>query len=104
MKYHNKKTEIDGILFDSRREANRYQELKLWQMSGEIQDLVLQPSFDLIVQGGAVVGKYFADFKYRMGTKVVIEDVKSPITKTPVYRLKKRIVEAVHRIKITEVE
>jgi hypothetical protein len=102
-KYNAIKTVIDGVKFDSRKEAARYQELKYLQMAGEIQDLILQPSFELIVQGGVVVGKYFADFKYRMGTKVVIEDVKSSATKTTVYRLKKRIVEAVHHIKITEV-
>lgn len=100
-KYHNKKTEVDGILFDSKREARRYQELRLLEKAGEIQDLLLQPSFDLIVQGGKVIGKYYADFKYRMGTKVVIEDAKG--AKTDVYRLKKKIVEAVHMVKIVEV-
>lgn len=100
-KYHNKKTEVDGIVFDSKREANRYLELKLLQSAGEIQDLILQPSFDLIVQGGTVIGKYYADFKYRTGTKVVIEDAKG--AKTDVYRLKKKIVEAVHHVRIVEV-
>ena len=100
-KYNNKKTLIDGILFDSKREANRYLFLKSMQQAGEIQDLILQPSFDPIVQGGKVVGKYYADFKYRIGMKVVIEDAKG--AKTDVYRLKKKIVEAVHNIKIVEV-
>jgi hypothetical protein len=100
-KYNAKKTEVDGITFDSRREALRYQELKLWEQTGEIQDLILQPSFELRVEGGKVIGKYFADFKYRHGMKVVIEDVKG--VKTAVYKLKKRIVESVYGIKITEV-
>lgn len=100
-KYGNKRTVIDGITFASKREARRYQELKLLEQVGEIQDLVLQPSFDLIVQGGKIVGRYFADFKYRIGNKVVIEDSKG--ARTDVYRLKKRIVEAVHGIKINEV-
>jgi dsDNA-binding SOS-regulon protein len=100
-KYHNKKTVIDGITFDSKREAARYQELKLLETAGEIQDLVLQPSFELRVDGGKVVGKYYADFKYRIGARVVIEDSKG--VRTDVYRLKKKIVEAVHNIKITEV-
>jgi hypothetical protein len=100
-KYNNKRTEIDGITFDSKREARRYQELKMLQLTGDIQDLILQPSFDLIVQGGRVIGKYYADFKYRQGNRVIVEDVKG--VRTDVYRLKKRIVEAVHNIKITEV-
>jgi hypothetical protein len=100
-KYHNKKTVIDGITFDSKKEAARYVELKLLQQAGEIQDLLLQPSFELIVQGGKVVGRYFADFKYRTGNKVIVEDVKG--VKTDVYRLKKKIVEAVHHIQIVEV-
>ena len=100
-KYHNKKTEVDGIVFDSKREAERYLELKLLERAGAIQDLILQPSFDLIVQGGKVIGKYYADFKYRVGQSVVIEDAKGE--KTDVYKLKKKIVEAVHHIKIVEV-
>lgn len=100
-KYHNKKTEVDGIVFDSKREASRYLELKLLQQAGEIQDLILQPSYELRVEGGKVIGKYFADFKYRVGMKVVVEDSKG--VRTDVYRLKKRIVEAVYGIKIVEV-
>jgi hypothetical protein len=100
-KYHNRKIDIDGVTFDSKREANRYLELKFLQAAGEIQDLILQPSFELRVDGGKVVGKYFADFKYRVGMKVVIEDAKG--VRTDVYRLKKKIVEAVYGIKIVEV-
>lgn len=100
-KYHARKILIDNILFDSKREANRYLVLKSMQQAGEIQDLILQPSFDLKVDGGIVVGKYFADFKYRVGMKVVIEDAKG--VRTDVYRLKKKIVEAVYKIKIIEV-
>ena len=100
-KYGNHKTTIDGITFDSKREASRYLELKLLQAAGEIQDLVLQPPFELIVQGGKVVGKYYADFQYRVGARVVVEDAKG--TRTDVYRLKKKIVEAVHHIQIVEI-
>lgn len=99
-KYGNVRTTVDGIKFHSKKEAARYQELKLLELAGEIQDLKLQPSFDLIVQGGKVIGKYFADFKYRIGQRVVIEDVKGK--KTDLYKLKKRIVEAVHNIQILE--
>ena len=42
-KYRNKKTELDGIAFDSKREAERYAELKLLERAGEISYLQLQP-------------------------------------------------------------
>jgi len=100
-KYGNVRTEVDGILFHSKREAARYQELKLLEMANEIQDLMLQPSFELRVEGGKVVGRYFADFKYHIGKRIVIEDVKGK--KTAVYQLKKRIVEAVHNVQIIEI-
>jgi hypothetical protein len=104
-KYHNKKTTIDGVTFDSRREAERYQELKLLERAGLIKQIELQPVFNLIVKTGKSVGVYRADFRYydTVTGKWIIEDVKAKITKTPVYRLKKRIVEEVYRISISEV-
>jgi hypothetical protein len=102
-KYHNRKTTIDGITFDSKKEAERYQYLKLLELAGEIHGLTLQPSYDLIAQGGRKVGKYRADFKYNRNGRLIVEDVKSIATKTAVYRLKKKIVEAVHHIQIVEV-
>ena len=47
-KYHNKKVMIDGIKFDSKKEANRYQELKLMQRAGIISDLQRQVKYVLI--------------------------------------------------------
>lgn len=90
-KYNNKKTILDGHLFDSRKEAKRYHELKLLQAAGEVWNLELQPRIPLMVNG-VKVGTYIADFRYNKsdGT-LVIEDVKSPATKTPVYNLKKKI-------------
>lgn len=103
-KYLSKKTEIDGIIFASKAEATRYVELKILQRAGRISDLELQPRFPLIVEGVAV-GTYVADFSYRPaeGKEKVIEDVKSPATKTPVYRLKAKLVKAIHGVTITEV-
>ena len=89
------KTEVDGITFDSKREAKRYCELKLLQKHLAITDLECQPKFDLIVNGKKVA-TYISDFRYYdiQKSEWVIEDVKSKITKTPVYRLKKKILEA----------
>jgi hypothetical protein len=97
-KYRNQKTEVDGITFDSRREANRYCELKVLLELGEITDLELQPRF-VLREGFWKNGKryrkivYRADFKYRAVAtgEIVVEDVKG--VKTSVYRLKKKLFE-----------
>jgi len=104
-KYRNIKTNVNGILFDSKKEAGRYAELLLLRGQDAIRDLELQPKFDLIVNGKKVA-TYKADFKYfDVGSfKWIIEDVKSPATKTPVYRLKKKILEnQEHPVIITEI-
>lgn len=105
-------TVVDGIRFDSKAEARRYQELRLLEKAGEIQHLNPHPSYDLWVVGGekngcaieVTVGRYTADFSYVRQDEVVIEDVKSPATrKKSDYRLRKRMVEAIYGITITEV-
>ena len=106
--------------FDSRKEAKRYDELLIRLKAGEISDLRLQVKYVLIPaqyepdtigkRGGIKKGKliereasYFADFTYIEDGKVVVEDVKSPITRTPVYKLKKKLLLYVHGIRIVEV-
>lgn len=103
-KYGNRKTELDGYVFDSRREANRYLELKLLEKAGEITNVELQPEFVCRVNGRKICS-YFADFRYQDVEKgVVIEDVKSVATrKIAVYILKKKLVEALYEIEIVEV-
>jgi hypothetical protein len=102
-KYKAVRTIIDNIVFDSKREATRYQELKLLQLAGSIKGLELQPEFPLLVKTGKSVGKYRADFKYYdLARRVwVYEDSKG--VRTAVYRLKKKIVEEVHGVTIEEV-
>ena len=94
MKYRNKITEINGIKFHSKKEANRYVHLRILEKANKIKDLELQPKIPLLVNGKKI-GNYIGDFKYFDIEKLeyVIEDVKSPITKTPIYRLKKKILE-----------
>ena len=95
-KYKNKKTIVDGIPFDSKKEAGRYQELKLMTRGGLIKNLELQPEFEILPayrRNGKKVQniKYIADFKYtdiQRGIEVV-EDVKG--FKTNVYKLKKKM-------------
>lgn len=93
---------MNGIRFDSKREAKRYQELCLLEKAGGIAKLELQPRFPLVVNGEKITS-YRADFRYldvRSG-EIVVEDAKG--VKTPVYRLKKKLVRAIYGIDIQEV-
>lgn len=103
-KYHAIKTEIDGILFDSRKEAARYQDLKILERAGVIKMLEIQRKFDLIVNDQKICS-YICDFSYYDMEKQewIIEDTKSSATKTTVYRLKKKLMFACLGIEITEV-
>lgn len=93
-KYRNRKTEIDGRVFDSKKEANRYLDLREQQRAGVITDLECQVSIPLIVNNHCVA-EYVCDFRYFRGGEMVIEDVKSEVTKRiEVYRLKRKILEA----------
>ena len=91
-KFRNIRVEVDGIKFDSKREARRYGDLKLLQMGKVISDLECQPKIPLMVNGKKI-GHYIGDFRYVENGQTIIEDVKSQITKTPIYRLKKKILE-----------
>ena len=118
MKYHNKKIEIDGKIFDSRKEARRYKELSLLERAGEIQDLQTQVKFILIptqreadtigkrggVHKGKVIEKecaYIADFVYMENGKKVVEDTKG--FKTKDYIIKRKLMLYVHKIRVKEV-
>lgn len=110
-KYKNKKVVYDGIKFDSKKEAARYSELKMFEEIGAISDLKLQQEFTLIPSqsvNGKVVEravKYKADFTYiaRDTGELVVEDVKSEYTKTKDYIIKRKLMLKVHGIKISEV-
>lgn len=100
-KYGNVRTEVAGIAFSSKREARRYQELRLYEKAGQISGLELQPRFDLSVNGVKVC-TYVADFRYRTADgKTVVEDAKG--VKTAVYRLKKKLMIAIYEIEVEEV-
>lgn len=103
-KYGNVRTEAFGIWFDSKTEADRYCQLRVLERIGRISGLVCQPEFP-IVANGVKVASYFADFEYRDGDgNRVVEDVKSPATaKNPLYRLKRKLAEAIHGVTVTEV-
>lgn len=95
-KYHARKTKIGVMLFDSKKEANRFQELELLERGGYISDLQPQVRFSICPKSGGNkrTRYYIADFVYTEGGKKIIEDVKSPATRrNAVYSLKKALVQ-----------
>ena len=104
-KYGNVPTDVDGYTFASRAEARRYGELALLLRAGAITDLTVHPRWPLHVNG-VKVATYIADFAYsdvKTGA-LVCEDVKSEPTKTALYRIKKKLMMAVHGIVIVEID
>lgn len=107
-KFGAKKTVVDGITFDSKKEAKRYQELKRMQEDGKIEGLVTQPQF--LLQEGFVTprGKkirpiyYSADFVYKVEKSgilhAVVEDVKGgKATQTSTFKLKWKMLQYAYR-------
>lgn len=99
-KYNATRTQCDGYKFASKREASRYMELKLMERAGIISDLRLQVPFDITINGFHVC-TYIADATYVEKGKPVVEDTKGMLT--PVYKLKRRLMRAVHNVEILEV-
>lgn len=109
-KYNSRKVAVDGIAFDSVKEARRYKQLKLLQLAGEISDLRMQVPFELVpaqyersmsvYSRGAKKGQpkrgrciekavtYFADFVYSEHGRLVVEDAKGMRTKDYVIKRK----------------
>lgn len=93
-KYSSAKTDIDGIRFDSKKEAEFYAELKLRERAGEISHLRLQPRY-LLQEAFKYDGKqfreieYVADFEYVENGITVVVDVKG--FKTAVYMIKRKL-------------
>ena len=131
-KLNNQKVIIDGIEFDSKKEGDRYCELKLLQRAGKIQNLELQKKYELIpaqyetietgecYKVGAKKGQpktkqvcieqsvhYIADFVYTEDGKTVVEDVKGfKDTSSSTYAkfvLKRKLMLYIHGIKVREV-
>jgi Protein of unknown function (DUF1064) len=94
---------VDGIVFDSKREAARYAQLKLAEKAGLIRNLVLQPEYPVEINGKHYC-TYTPDFRYTEAEtgKEIIEEVKSTGTmKDPAYRLRKKAAELFHGVEIT---
>jgi hypothetical protein len=98
-KFNARKVVIDGITFDSVAESERYWDLKLLVMAGEISDLKLQPSFDLEVNGVEIC-EYMADFSYidKKTGETVYEDVKGMDLRLS--QIKRKLVKALYGIDV----
>lgn len=104
-KYRAQAVSVDGIRFPSKREARRWEQLKLQQAMGLIRGLRRQVPFPIWVvdlESGEIVtvARYFADFVYERDGRQVVEDAKGHRTET--YMLKRKLVEALHKIAIVE--
>ena len=108
-KYGNRKTTVDGVTYDSAKEARRGAELRLMERAGLISNLCAQVKYVLIPaqkRNGKVIERaatYTADFVYTENGQTVVEDVKSPATRTDVYRLKKKLMLWEFGIEVKEV-
>ena len=111
-KYHNRKTTrlVNGkrVLFDSQREAHRWDELVLLQRAGKISDLERQVRYRLIPaqydHAGKLIEKpcdYIADFVYRQDGRVVVEDAKG--RRTDAYVIKRKLMLRTFGIRVVEV-
>lgn len=112
-KYHNRKVTVDGITFDSKKEANRWLELKLLERAGEISHLQRQVKYELIPaqkeydwesRKNKVVERactYIADFVYEEKGETIVEDTKG--FKTSDYIIKRKLMLYVHGMRIREI-
>lgn len=105
-KYNAKKTSVDGLVFDSRREANRYVKLREMENNGEISDLQRQVRVELVPpfdrDGQHFRGIYYVvDFTYTdTDGNTIWEDVKG--VKTSVYLIKRKLVAYRYGVSIRE--
>lgn len=108
-KYHAEKDVRGKLKFDSKKEARRYDALVMLLRRGEISDLRVQPEFTLIEAYTTPDGervramRYRADFSYRRSGELIVEDVKSAVTRTRVYLNKRKMMQEKYGITIREV-
>ena len=106
-KYGNKQVQVGGKVFDSRKEACRYTDLRLMEKAGIITDLKTQVPFVLIPaqrdENGKMIERpviYYADFTYWKDGKYIVEDTKG--YRTDVYKIKRKLMLQVHGIRVLE--
>lgn len=106
MKYGNHKVSTPDGVFDSKKEYNRWCELKLLEKAGEISDLQRQKKFLLLPEQKGTIRTerrvwYIADFVYMDHGELIVEDVKG--FKTREYVLKRKMFKYFHHVEIREI-
>jgi len=91
-KYYAQKTVIDGITFDSKKEAQKYLELKLLQRAGEVIEIELQPEF-VLQEAYRYKGKKVRAVTYRADFRVRYRDGREVIIDTKGYRTKEYLIK-----------
>jgi hypothetical protein len=99
-KYRAVRTEVDGFIFHSKKEAARFVELKLLERSGIIKGLQRQVPY-ILTAHGEKIGKIVMDFVYTQDGVVIYEDVKSKGTITPLFRWKAKHFKAQYKVSVT---
>ena len=100
-KYNNVRTTVAGKRFDSKMELRRWQDLELLLEVGAISELQHHVRYPLEING-VKLGYYECDAQYRMGNDIIVEDTKG--MRTAVYRLKAKLMKAIHGIEIQEIK
>lgn len=101
MKYRNQKTTVDGIVFDSKREAEYYGKLKLLLKSGDVLSFERQVIYPFELNG-VKIGSYKSDFDVVWKTSgLKVTDCKG--FATDLYKWKKKMMLAFYGITIKEV-
>lgn len=99
-KYRSVKTTIDGIEFDSAKEARRWQDLLMLEKAGFIFSLERQVKYEFWINE-QLVCSYVADARYIQNGKIVVEDTKSEVTrKLPVFAIKRKLLKACYGLEI----
>ena len=86
-KFGAKKTEVDGIVFDSKAEAERYGTLKLLEHAKQVRCVTVKPEYPLKING-VLIGFYEPDFGYFEGGRNYVDDVKGVITEAASLRMR----------------
>lgn len=95
-----KRKMVNGIEFDSTKEARCWQDLCLMQQAGQITELRRQVPFQIVVCGNHIC-QYTADFTFRKAGRAVVMDAKG--FRTEIFKLKRKLMIACHGVEIEEV-
>lgn len=99
-KFGAKRTVVDGITFDSKREAEVYGGLKLLELAGRISGFERQRKFELVVNG-EIIGNYRCDFAFidhDQDGRLRVIDVKGVVTRD--FRRVRKIIKAAYNIEV----